>query len=194
MHFNTFFVVLAALVGTSQLLTTPCNKLPTPYIDEQMVIDSNPMNIYYTSWNMFKCGSMSWVPPQKGETGYNLTGLLSVGSAAASFRLILINNNVWDATLCSTGLRALYPTVLLNFNGTNRHLCVVRCGTDGASYINTICYGKTNSDKELIKQFLQQNEIPQWVDAQIGCDLTDKVCKATNALLETAGSIFPVGK
>ncbi|GAB6029346.1 hypothetical protein CHUAL_005115 [Chamberlinius hualienensis] len=187
-------IVFAALVGTSQLLTTPCSKLPTPYIDEQMLIENNPMYIYYTSWNLFKCGTMSWVPPQTGETGFNLTALLSVGSIATSFRLILKKNNVWDSTVCSTGLRANYPTVLWNFNGTNRHLCVVSCGLDGASYINTICWGKTNSDKELIKQFLQQNEIPRWVDAQIGCDLTDKVCKATNALLESVVSIIPSGK
>ncbi|GAB6029348.1 hypothetical protein CHUAL_005117 [Chamberlinius hualienensis] len=193
MYFNTFFVVLAALVGKSQLLTTPCNKLPTPYIDEQILIENNPMYIYYTSWNLFKCGTMAWVPPQTGETGFNLTALLSVGSIATSFRLILKNNNVWDSTVCSTGFRSLYPTVLSNFNGTNSHLCVVNCGPDGASYINTICWGKTNSDKELIKQFLQQNGIPQWVDAQIGCDLTDKICKATNALLQPTGFHFPTG-
>ncbi|GAB6029350.1 hypothetical protein CHUAL_014153 [Chamberlinius hualienensis] len=193
MNFKVYFVLLYTLVGTCQLIPTPCNENPKPYVDKQILFDNSPMTVYYTTWSLFKCGSTVWVRPQIGETGFNMTGILLAGGPAVSVHLVILNNYIWDANFCSTGLRLDFPTIFWNFDENNHAFCVGNC--NGASYNNVICWGKTDSDKELIKQYLDKIEILGLsFDAQTGCDLAKEVCKITDRvkdIVSNVSSIFP---
>ncbi|GAB6025366.1 hypothetical protein CHUAL_010782 [Chamberlinius hualienensis] len=172
-----FFSILAVVcLGVSFALPTPCNQLPRPKINIKELLEHQPYTTYWTSWPILHCSETAYLLPQTGQTGFNLTNVILVGSVAVHFHLILEDDNIWKATMCSTGYLDDYPTVYKNFNGTSKSLCVVSCA--GPLYTYVICWGKTAADREELLQFLKKHEIPAYVDAQIGCDIKNKVCSA----------------
>ncbi|GAB6025553.1 hypothetical protein CHUAL_011284 [Chamberlinius hualienensis] len=162
--------------GLSFAWPTPCNQLPRPKITIQELVEHQPYTTYWTSWPIFHCTEAAYILPQTGQTGFNLTNVVLAGPLAVYFNLILKDDNIWKATLCSTGYQDDYPTVYKNFNGTSNSLCVASCA--GPLYTYVMCWGKTASDREELLGFLKKYEIPAYVDAQIGCDIKDKVCSA----------------
>ncbi|GAB6029349.1 hypothetical protein CHUAL_005118 [Chamberlinius hualienensis] len=182
MFYQILRLLLLVLVEKSMPTPTPCNTISKPYIDEQMLIDNNPMTVHYTSWNTFECCTTAWFRPEIGETGYNLSCIAITRGVANNVQLTLLNNNIWDVTFCATGMRGTFPTIFVDFEGKNRAFCVALCGPDGGSYTYTVCWGKTANDKILIKQFIEQNGIPGMIDAQLGCNLADNACKTPDKL------------
>ncbi|GAB6029352.1 hypothetical protein CHUAL_005120 [Chamberlinius hualienensis] len=167
-----YFMLCITILMTAESLAdiTPCNKLPKPFISTELLISNNPYTTFWSSWPIFECTEVAYVPPQPYQTDFNLTGIITSVPTAFSFRLLLIDNNLWDATLCTTGMRKNYTTAYSNFTDPSNAFCVVNCGADGASYGALICIGKTPNDKKELEQFWKQHGIPGVQDMQQNCD------------------------
>lgn len=153
--------------GTS----TPCDKLPRPYIDAEMIISNSPFTPMFCSWDIFACSSIVFTKPQTGEIGYNLTAYMFSKLQAAKFECTLYNNSVFDSILCNTGMRLNYVTIFVDFCEENKAFCVAACDPDNSTrYKYTVCSGKTERDREMIINFMEEHSIPGMMDVQAGCN------------------------
>ncbi|GAB6029343.1 hypothetical protein CHUAL_005112 [Chamberlinius hualienensis] len=163
-------VLILATVESALALPTRCQDLPKLPIKIEWLLDNNPFFTYWGNWNVLKCTQLNYIPPPENETRYNFTANIIQEQNAFSFQIGMNDSQHYSSRLCTTGMTFGLTNGFLNFNGTNRALCIVSCNILGGYD------GRTQSDSALLKKFIDENEIPFVTNMQEGCVNADKFC------------------
>ncbi|GAB6029340.1 hypothetical protein CHUAL_005109 [Chamberlinius hualienensis] len=178
MFHSILIVLILATAEPALAIPTRCDELPKLPMNIQWLLDSNPFYTFWGNWNILKCTQINYIPPPENETRYNLTANVIKGSIAFSFQISMNDTQHYSSLLCTTGVAYKLTNGFLNFDGTNRAFCIVNCNSQGGYNIIS-CIGRTKSDSVLIKQFIDDNEIPLVTNMQKGCVTADKFCPNT---------------
>ncbi|GAB6029345.1 hypothetical protein CHUAL_005114 [Chamberlinius hualienensis] len=164
---------LAASVNLNLAEATPCNEIPSLALELEWFATTNYFKVYYTNWNVFKCANVALVNATANADGSHTSlAIIWRQDRKYDFRTTLVGDRKeWKATLCQTGFTNVYRNVYANFQGDNKAFCVMTCEKeDPTKSLLTICLGVTENDKQLMYNFLKENDVTNVQDAEEGCE------------------------